>query len=73
MGGDLAAEAGADDVYGGSVDGEGRRGEQLDQSEGILANETARDNFQDQISSFISRFQYFAFKTRHLKTNWTDI
>ena len=45
MGGDLAAETRADNVYGGGVDGEGRRGEQLDQSEGILADETAREAF----------------------------
>ena len=45
VGGDLAAEAGADDVYGGGVDGEGRRGEQLDQSEGILAYKAGREAF----------------------------
>ena len=43
VGGDLAAEAGADDVDGGGVDGEGRRGEQLDQAEGVLAHETGRE------------------------------
>ena len=40
--GDLAAEAGTDDVDGGHVDGEGRRGEQLDEAEGVLAHETGR-------------------------------
>ena len=38
--GDLSAEAGADDVDGGRVDGEGRRRQQLDQVERVLAHET---------------------------------
>ena len=43
VGGDLAAETRADNVYGGGVDGKGRRGEQLDQSEGILAYKAGRE------------------------------
>ena len=69
VGGDLATEAWTNDVYGGRVDREGRRGQQLDQFEGILADETARDKFkfQDQISkSYRLRPLYLgssAFKT----------
>ena len=52
---DLTAETGADDVHGGRVDGERRRGEQLDQSEGVLADKTARDlhSVPDRWSTFV--------------------
>ena len=48
VGGDLAAEAGADDVDGGRVDGEGRRGEQLDEAEGVLAHKTGNNELELQ-------------------------